>query len=117
METNQDAFQDIKETLAQLRLNPNTRRHFPHEFWDAVIKLTQNYSIEEVCRQLDMSPIYLKRKMETKRQILEFREISIPKSLTQIDTVTIELSAPDGLRAKIQGSISCLSPLFKLFER
>jgi hypothetical protein len=119
MPTNTNAIDNIKLTLSRLRQDPNTKRHFPREFWDSVIQLTNIYSIEEVCQQLHINPTYLKQKMQIKEQALEFQEVFInePQSLTSQDTIIIELSTAAGLKAKIQGTTSCLGILLKLFER
>ena len=117
--TNPSQIEEIRSTLIQLRRDPETRRKFPREVWDSIIRLTKTYSIQELCHQLQLTPTYLKKKLhEPKKQTLEFREISMPTGLQPVsDAVTIELSMPSGLKAKIQGPISCMNNLFKLFER
>ena len=109
---------EILSILDRLRQDPNTRRRFPRELWDSIIQLTKIYSIEEVGRQLHINPVYLKRKIhQSKEQELEFREISIQASPPVSDMVTIELNSAAGLKARIQGPISCLNYLHKLFGR
>jgi hypothetical protein len=116
MNTTLLSIEEIRSTLTRLRENPNTRRNFPRELWDSIIQLTKIHSIEEVCSQLKINPLYLKRKIDQlKEKTLEFREISIQSPLTTSESVSIELSATSGLKAKIQGPISCLNYLQKLF--
>lgn len=118
MENNNISIEEIRLTLTQLRQNPNTKRRFPREFWDAIIQLTKCHPIKEICRQLQINPAYLKDKMrEFKEEVLEFREITVQGSLPLTDTITIELSTTAGLKAKIQGPIACMDSLCKLFGR
>ena len=111
-------IEEIRSTLDRLRQDPNTQRRFPRELWTSIIQLTTIYPVEEVCRQLQINPIYLKRKIhQSKEPALEFREIVMPAAQSTSDTVTIELRSADGLQAKIQGPLSCLDYLSKLFRR
>lgn len=110
-------IEEIRSTLDQLRQDPNTQRKFPQELWASIIQQTKIYSIEEVCLRLQISPVYLKRKIhQSKESALEFREIVMPIAQPTSDTVTIELKSTDGLQAKIQGPSSCLSYLTQLFR-
>jgi hypothetical protein len=112
-------IEEIRSTLDRLRQDPSTQRKFPRELWGSIIQLTKVYPIEEVCRQLRIDPIYLQHKMDqSQEQALEFREIVTPATPSVSDRVTIELSSSTtGLRARIQGPLSCLNCLHKLFER
>jgi len=115
MNTKTTSIEEIRSTLARLRQDPTTKRRFPSELWDTIIQLTKTYSIKEVCRQLEIDPVYLKRKIPPpKKQDLEFREIS---PLLPPDVITIELTTIAGLKAKIRGPVSCLNHLSKLFGR
>jgi transposase-like protein len=110
-------IEKIRSSLDQLRQDPNTRRKFPRELWASIIHLTKTYPVEEVCRRLQIHPVYLKRKIhQSKEPALEFREIVMPAVQSAPDTVTIELRSADGLQAKIQGPSSCLNYLSKLFR-
>ena len=111
-------IKEIRSSLDQLRQDPNTRRKFPKELWTSIIQLTKIYPVEELCRQLQINSVYLKRKIhQSKEPTLEFREIVMPIAQSASDTVTIELRAADGLQAKIQGPSSCLNCLSQLFRR
>ena len=102
-------IEEIRATLDRLRQDPNTQRKFPRELWVSIIQLTKIYPIEEVCRRLQINPIYLKRKIhQFKEPALQFHEIVMPAVQSGSDTVTIELKSADGLQAKIQGPFSCL---------
>lgn len=118
MKTKHVTVEEIQNTIAQLRKDPSTRRRFPRELWDEIIALTKTYSVQDLCQQLHLNPIYLKRKMDQfKEQVLEFREISLEAPLITTDVVTIEINSSTGLTAKIQGPLACLNYLCKLFER
>jgi hypothetical protein len=111
-------IEEIRSTLDRLRQDPNTQRKFPRELWTSIIQLTKIYPVEEVCRRLQINPLYLKRKIhQSKEPTLEFREIVMPVAQPASDTITIELKSADGLQAKIQGPFSCLNYLSKLFGR
>lgn len=111
-------IEEIRSILDRLRQDPKTQRKFPKELWTSIIQLTKIYPLEEVCLRLQISPIYLKRKIHpSKEPALEFREIVMPAVQSASDTVTIELRSADGLQAKIQGPFSCLNYLNKLFGR
>ncbi len=110
-------IEEIQCTLDRLRQDPKTQRKFPQALWDSIIQQTTLYPVEEVCRRLQINPVYLKRKIhQCKDSPLEFREIVMPAPLPS-DTVTIELKNADGLQAKIQGPGSCLNYLSQLFGR
>lgn len=117
MEAKFTTIEEIRSTLDRLRQDPKTQRNFPRELWTSIIQLTKIYPVEEVCRRLQINPIYLKRKIHpSKEPALEFREILMPAAHSASDTVTIELKSADGLQAKIQGPFSCLSYLTQLFR-
>ena len=118
MEAKFTTIEEIRSILDRLRQDPKTQRNFPLEIWTSIIQLTKIYPIEEVCRRLQINPIYLKRKIrQPKESALEFREIIMPASQATSDIVTIELKSVNGLQAKIQGPSSCLNYLNILFGR
>jgi len=113
-------LKDVSIKLTELRSDSRTSRKFPKELWDSVISLTNIYSIKEVCQHLKISPIYLKRKMnstETQFQHLDFQELPNPAPKENYsNAVIIELSFPNGLKAKIQGPLSCCHSLYSLLK-
>ena len=118
MKTQLTTIEEIRTALHKLRQDPNTKRKFPQELWSSIIQLTKIYPLEDVCRQIDINPVYLKRKIQqSKEKTIEFREITFSTSLTPSNAITIELNSHDGLKAKIQGPISCLDCLYKLFGK
>ncbi len=118
MDTKFIPFEELRSTLERLREDPKTQRKFPRELWLSIIRLTKIYPVEEVCHQLQINLIYLKRKIhQSQASALEFREIVMPAAQSTFDTVTIELKSVDGLQAKIQGPSSCLNHLTQLFRR
>src|SRR3989338_8572888 len=118
MESKFTSIEEIRSTLDRLRQDPNTKRRFPQELWNAIIQQTKNCPIEEVCSRLQINPIYLQRKIHrVEDQVLEFREIQVQAPLQSSDIVTIELDSSTGLKAKIQGPLSCLDCLRNLFGR
>lgn len=111
-------IEEIRSILDRLRQDPKTQRNFPKELWTSIIQLTKIYPLKEVCLRLQINPIYLKNKIHpSKEPAFEFREIVMPAAQSASDTVTIELRSVDGLQAKIQGPLSCLNYLNKLFGR
>lgn len=111
------SIEEILATLTRLRENPNSRRHFPRELWNSIIQLTKSHTVKEISTRLQINPVYLKQKInQFKEQTMEFREVFIQNSLTTSENVVVELSdVKSGLKAKIQGPISCLNFLQKLF--
>ena len=118
MNTQIDVFEEIQATLTQLRQDPMTRRRFPKELWESIISLTQVYPIAKVCNRLNINPVYLKRKMhQSQKPIqLDFQEISQHIKEVCPDTIVIELSSDSGLKARVQGPLSCLNCLQSLFK-
>lgn len=110
------SIEAIQSTLNQLQQNPSTRNSFPRELWDSIIQLTKSHSLEEVSCPLSIMPTNLKRKIQPSQGALEFRELTIAGPITS-ELITIEISSNDGLKAKIQGSLSCLDYLHKFFGR
>jgi hypothetical protein len=113
MDTQLITLDEIRSTLDRLRQDSNTKRRFPKTLWDSIIQLTKFHPVQDICHQLNINPIYLRCKIrQSKEHELEFREVALtmPSSL-----VTIELSSKSGLKATIQGPISCLNYLHKLF--
>lgn len=117
MNTQVDPFVEIAIRLAEIRQQAKTKQKFPQELWDAIISLTQSYSIQEVSKRLNINPSYLKRKI---RDFLPIRELDfseVPVQNICSGMVSVELFSDSGLRAKIQGPPSCLSYLTTLFGR
>jgi hypothetical protein len=117
MNPQSDTLEDVHATLTSLRQEVTGRRKFPKELWNSIIRLTKIYSVAEVCRHLEINPAYLKRKIHQSQQSpsLDFEEISIQSP--NLDIVVIELNSNSGLRAKIQGPVSCLGYLQSLFGK
>jgi transposase-like protein len=117
MNPQSDTIEEIHATLTRLRKDVTGRRKFPKELWNSIISLTKIYSVAEVCRRLEINPAYLKRKIHQLQESpsLDFQEISIQSPNS--DTVLIELDSNSGLRAKIQGPVSCLCYLQSFFGK
>jgi DNA-binding transcriptional regulator YdaS (Cro superfamily) len=112
-----NTLEEIHATLTSLRQQVTGRRKFPKELWSTIIRLTKTYSIAEISQRLEISPAYLKRKIHQSQPSpsLDFQEVSIQGP--NLGTVVIELDSSSGLRAKIQGPVSCLSCLQSLFGK
>lgn len=111
------SIEAIKNTLNHLRQDKKTKIRYPSWVWKAIIGLLESHSINELANQLEISPAYLRRKA---RQLQGPESICFQEIITDfnpIDTVVIELEDKLGLKAKIQGRISCLTCLEKLFGR
>ncbi len=116
---NLETLEEIQAFLTHLRSDTKSRRKFPKEVWESIIRLSKEYSVEEICEHLEIQPAYLKqklRKFQESQSEVEFREVSCQSQSIHSCNVTIELVANSGLRAKIQGSISCLNCLPSLFR-
>lgn len=107
-----DSIEDIYTALVRLRQIPATKKRFPTEIWDAIVQLTQTHSHKELCQRLRLAPGLLKRKVQQRVTSMEFQEISLCNVPTE--TITIELIAKNGMRAKIQGPLSCMNCLQQL---
>ena|SRR5271155_1589274 len=112
-----DTLEEIQATLEKLRSNSSSRRKFPKEVWDSIIRLAKLHSTKEVCEYLHINPVYLKRKIPSSKnmQALDFQEIPY-NSKNICSDVVIELLSTSGLKAKIQGPQSCLNFLQSLFK-
>lgn len=112
-------LEEIRAALKTLRERPRSRRRFPKQLWDSIFELTKIYSQQEICHQLEIHPVYLKRKIQksqNSQKRLDFQEVFCdPRGGHLIDAVVIELTSKSGLKARIQGSSSCLSYLSSLF--
>lgn len=116
MNHRENSLEEIYDILMHLRGKAGSRRKFPKELWDSIIRLTKVLPLNQVCHHLKIHPAYLKRKMRQSEESLDFQEVSSHVQDPCFDTVVIELSTRSGLRAKIQGSSSsCLSCLLTLF--
>lgn len=107
-----DSIEDIYSALVCLRQNPSTKKRFPREIWDAIVRLTKIHSHKELCQRLQLDPGLLKRRTEQRVAPMEFHEIPIQN--IPHETVIIELIAKNGMQAKIQGPLSCLNCLQQL---
>lgn len=116
MQNQPTSIEAVRANLEKLRQNPSTRNRFPRELWASIIQLTKNHPIEDICAELSIVPAYLKRKIQQSEGSFEFRELTIAGSVVS-ESVTIEISANDGLKAKVTGPLSCLDYLQKLLGR
>ncbi|MCB1113072.1 MAG: hypothetical protein KDK72_10510 [Chlamydiia bacterium] len=105
-------IEEVRVALMRVRQNPATKKKFPSEIWDAVIELTKTYSHKEICHRLLIDLGLLKRKIQQRTTSLEFHEVSLQNLPSE--TVVIELISKKGIRAKIQGPLSCLNCLESL---
>jgi hypothetical protein len=108
-------LEEIHAALKILRGKPGSRRRFPKQIWDSILELAKIHPHQEICQQLEIHPGYLKRKIQKSQsssKSLDFQEVFCePRG----EAVVIELTSKSGLKAKIQGSSSCLSYLSSLF--
>lgn len=51
---NADSIEDICAALVSLRQNPSTKKRFPREIWDAIVRLTKTHSQMELCQKLQL---------------------------------------------------------------
>lgn len=107
-----DQIEEVRAALILARQNPATKRKFLTETWDAVIQLAQTHSHQELCQRLQLDPALLKRKIEQRRPSIEFHELSLQNISSE--RITIELISKKGMRAKIEGPLSCLNCLPQL---
>jgi hypothetical protein len=109
------SLEEIFSILKGLRQEAGTRRKFPIALWEAIIRFSETRSLDEVCDYLQINPVYLKRKILQLRKssTIDFHEIATQDMLPT--TVIIELQSNSGLKARIQGPISCLNCLNQLF--
>lgn len=114
-------LEEIHAALKILRERPGSRRRFPKQLWDSILELAKIYPHKEICRQLEIHSVYLKRKIQKSHNSpkgLDFQEVFCePSGGHLVDAVVIELTSKSGLKAKIQGPSSCLSYLSSLFMR
>lgn len=115
MDSQTDTLEKIYVTIVSLR--QDARRRFPKDLWKAIINLTKIHSIEKICLRLNISPIYLKRKIQQSQEPtqIDFQELPHHTQERDSDVIVIELSSNSGLKARIQGPVSCLSCLKSLF--
>lgn len=109
-------LEQVHAELIQVRLDPSKRKKFPEELWNSIVQLTERHSEKDICAHLAISRALLSKKIARKNHSkLEFREIHLQDHFSS--PVTIELSSPMGVSAKIQGPPSCLQLLLTLFKR
>lgn len=113
-------LEEISSALTHLRSTAKSKRRFPKELWASIVHWAEVQSIEEICERFKIHPTYLKEKVrKSKQNSLDFQEVSCrSQSFHQDqDMVVIELSSDEGIRARIEGSASCLNYLVSLFRR
>jgi len=113
-------LEEIQTILKNLRGTSGSRDRLPKQLWDSIIELTKAHPLKEVCRQLEIQPTYLKRKIQQSRKppldTVDFQEVYCgTRDAYFTDAVVIELMSDSGLRAKIQGPSTCLNCLSSLF--
>lgn len=107
MNNQSKTLEEIQATLATLRESPGFRNRFPKQLWDSIIELAKVLPLQEICRQLEIQPAYLKHKIQQSKTVLsdtvDFQEISHSIQNPHLNSnVVIELISASGLRAKIQ---------------
>lgn len=116
MNSSTKTLDQVRVELVQARLDHSKRKKFPKELWDSIVQLTESHTIKEICKHLSISQALLRKKITKKDNSQpEFREIYLQDHFT--NPITIELSSPTGVSAKIQGPLSCLQLLLPLFKR
>lgn len=113
-------LEEIHAVLKTLRETSGPRRRFPKQLWNSILELAKSHPHQEICRELEIQPVYLKQKIQKSQnsspKSLDFQEVFCePQGGHLVDAVVIELISKSGLKAKIQGSSSCLSYLSSLF--
>jgi hypothetical protein len=109
------SLEEISVILQNARQETTTRNKFPKQLWDSIILLTDIHPISEICNHLQIRPSYLRYKMQVhKADPVEFHEVALQD--IHSNTIVIEINSNSGLRAKIQGPISCLNCLNQLFK-
>ena len=116
--TPDQTLDELAVTFAELR-SVNCRT-YPADVWKRAISLTNQFSIEKICQVLLLQPAYFRKKMKdfgiTLEESSEFVEIKTKNAISP-DLITIELEAPTGFKAKIQGSSFCLCQVLNSFFR
>ena len=113
-----DSLEQVHAVLMRVRQDPKTRRRYPKSLWDSIIHLTFTHPLKEVCQYLHINTTCLKRKIRESQEStdLDFVEFTQPSQSSSADIVVIELASESGLRAKIQGPLSCLNCIHMLFR-
>ena len=109
------SMKKVFKLLTQYRKNPSTNR-FPKEIWDAISQLAERYPLKKIAKELRLHQGHLRKKILTKKEnaqsAINFVEVPIKTMIPE--TIIIEISSGN-LKAKIQGPLSCLSCLDKVF--
>jgi hypothetical protein len=121
MDNQTQTLEEVLASLKTFRENFGPRRRLPKSLWNSIIELAKIFPLQEICCQLQIHPAYLKRKIREAQSIpsnnLDFQEIFCePQSRNPADVIVVELVSKSGLKARIQGSPSCLSYLSSLFR-
>jgi hypothetical protein len=114
-----ETLEEIHAFLTHIRSDTKLKHRFPMEVWESIMRLTKTYSIKEISDRLEIQQTYLKRKLnefQKPKSEIEFQEVTYSKQDFHSSNVTIELLAGSGLRATIQGPLSCLNYLPILFK-
>lgn len=114
------ALEEIRAALKTLREKPGSCRRFPKQLWGLILELAKTHPHQEICRQLEIHPAYLKRKIRKSQNLPEspnFQEVFYgPKEAYLADNIVIDLVSKSGVKVKIRGHASCLSYLSSLFK-
>ena len=108
---------DLASEFANQRHSGN-RNCFPDTIWLKAIALSKILSISSVCRAINASPAYFRKKislLEPSNSKITFLEIPTPKYKSS-DAVTINVVAPSGHRLTIESANAlCLVPFLNEF--
>lgn len=110
----------ISEELVELASEFNAQRQtgrknwFPEAVWKKAIDLSKKFSINEVCRAIQVNPAYFKQKIE------HFNPVSSGVTFVEVPlrdhpgSMIINLQTPNGYNLTIQGGTStCVDSLIQ----
>ncbi len=95
-------LEEVGHLFSHWRTHKTGRPRIPDELWNAAIALTEQYSVSEITKYLNVNPTQFRQELTLRKspQMTDFANIT--PLLNQAEALTLEFTRRDGASVKCQ---------------